>query len=734
MLASALMLPALGGEAVAQSAPKDDSEALDPSPRPLPADREGARDAAGNAVSQDGTDQTRKTQGGAQIIVTARKPPVQHRPGAAEYDVTDNLQAATGSVADLLNTLPSISVTSDGEVTVRGRTDVEVLIDGRPSASTDKDSRGTTLQTMPGNRISSVEVITNPSAGAESAGSSVINLKLKRDSARGPNASVAADIDHRRRGHLSLNSSYQWSDLELGLDGSYREALRVDGAFTTRRYSLVVPGGIALNEVLAEYTPTRSRSGNVQTKLRYNVSDEVELGGSFGYTKYTASNIVEFHNTDYEASGRILDRYLRIRDSRLAKEDIDVNLSLTRRGLGADGQLVVETQYGSGNFRSDRTYSLTPEGAGAPASLTYFGDYQDLAFYRTTADFRRSLAKRLSLKGGVVWESAHERFRNGGADLPLTSPFPSRFVGMPDDFRVARDRIEGYLEGALRLTDLTVQGGLKLRSSTFDLSEGGGGRFLKRNFNGMDTSLSLEHRWSQGKLSLSFSRLLQLPDAKDLNPALIVVDVQDRYVGNPGLQPQKAVRGELVYARSVNGLETVATLYYRGTEDTIANVYEAIDDNVILSSKINAGLSQEYGVELGVSGKIARRLKIGLSGNIHKAETAFRAFGATQRDSLVSYSAKAALDWTIAEKDKLRLDVRGEGPSLLVQGRRSGSRAASLVWQHRVNSNLSLTLAAQQFLQNAYIETLIASPTVTTATRRINNTTAVQLGIEIKIR
>lgn len=735
MLASALMLPAFGyGEAVAQTVPKDNPEAPGPSHKPVPAGHKGARDAAGNAVSQDGVDRAQKTQDGSQIVVTGKKPLVQHRPGATEYDVTNNLQGTTGSVADLLNTLPSISVTSDGEVTLRGRTDVEILIDGRPSASTGKDSRGTTLQTMPGSSIKSVEVITNPSAGVDSAGSSVINLKLRHDAALGPHASVAADIDHRRRGRISLNSSYGWKHVKLDLDASYREALRIDGVFTTRRYSQVVPGGIALNEILAEYTPTRSRSGNVQTKLRYNVSDKTELVGSFGYTKFTADNIVEFRNTDHDASGRVLDRYVRIRDSRLAKDDFDANLSLTRRGIGTDGQLSVEAQYGSGKVRSDRTYSLTPDGAGAPVSLAYFGDYQDSAFYRTTADFTGSLAKRLSVKAGVVWESAYERFRNGGADLPLTSPFPSRFVGIPDDFRVARDRIEGYLEATARRTDWTVQGGLKWRSSTFDLSDGGSPPFLKRRFDGMDASLSVEHRWSQGKLSLSWSRLLQPPDAQDLNPTLIVVDVQDRYVGNPGLQPQKAVRSELVYNTSFKSLETVATLYYRGTEDTIANVYQAIDENVILSSKINAGLSQEYGVELGVSGKVARGLKIDLSGNIHKAETSFRAFGETQRDSLVTYSAKAALDWSIGEKDKLRLDVRGEGPSLLVQGRRSGSRAASLVWQHTIDSNLSLTLAAQQFLQNAYIETLIASPTVTTVARRINDTTAIQFGIKFKIR
>jgi len=732
ILAGVAMLPAFGfGAAAAQPAPNDGPTPPAPAnkaaPTPAPADARGTAQAPPKAAP-------RGPSGGSQIIVTGKKPLAQHRPGAAEYDVTNNLQGTTGSAADLLNTLPSVSVTSDGEVSLRGRTDVEVLIDGRPSAATDKESRGTTLQTMPGSSIKSVEVITNPSAGVNSQGASVINLKLKHDAALGPHASLAGDIDQRRRGRISLDSAYGWEHAKLDLDATYREALRLDGAFTTRRYDPVAPGDVALSEILADYTPTRSRSGTVETKLRYDVSDKTAVEGAFGYTKFTASNIVDFRTTDFDSAGTVLDRYVRVRDSRLAKDDFDASLSLTRRGIGADGQLSVEAVHGSGKGRSDRTYSLTPDGAGAPVSLTYVGDYQDSDFYRTTADFQGSLAKPLSVKTGIAWETADERFRNGGSDLPLNAPFPSRFVGIPDDFRVARERIEGYFEATLRRTDWTLQSGVKWRGSTFDLSDGGNPPFLRRRFSGLDASLSAERRWSKGKLSLSLSRLLQLPEAQDLNPTLVVVDVQDRYVGNPRLQPQKALRGELVYNRTINGLEAVATLYYRGTEDAIANVYQAIDDNVILTSKINAGLSQEYGGELGLSGKVAPGLKIDLSGNVHRAETSFRAFGATQRDSLVTYSAKAALDWTVGPKDKLRLDVRGEGPSLLVQGRRSGSRAANLVWQHTIDANLSFTLAAQQFLQNAFIETFIDSPTVSTFTRRVNNTTSIQLGVKWKIR
>lgn len=730
IFAGALMLAFGGGEACGQTAPADNRPPLPSSQPPNETKRDRPPVLANPANPQDTVQSADSTQqGAADIVVTGTRPTVRRGPGVTEYGVTDNLQGTTGTIADLLNTLPSVSVTSDGELSVRGRTDVQVLIDGRPSASMSGASRATILQTLSGSSLKSVEVITNPSAGLESGGATVVNLKLKRNETLSPHASVAADIDHRRRGRVLLDTSYDAEDVTLDFDASYREDLRADGAFTTRSYSQVPPGGIALSTIQAYYVPTRSRAGDVHAKLRYQITSLADIEGSGHYTSFTAANVVRFFTEDSSSPGDVLDRYLRKRESRLTKENFDANLSLTRRGIGTDGQLVVEALYGSGNGRSNRTYSLTPDGVNAPVNLTYVGDYQDSTFYRATADYKGGLAGRLSLKAGVVWESAAERFRNGNEDLPLNASLPLRFPGIPQDFRVGRDKLSGYLEATMRRPNWLVQGGLKWRNSKFDLRDGSARTFLSRRFDGLDASFSVEHDLSEGKVSLSLSRLLQLPEALDLNPTVVLVDIQDRYVGNPNLRPQKPIRGEVNYQRTINKLDVATSLYYRATEDTIANVYQAIGNNVISGSKVNVGLTQEYGAELAASGKLVRALTLSISGNAYRATSSV-----SPKNSLVTYNAKAALDWLVSNKDKLRLDARAEGPSLLVQGRRSGSRAVSLVWKHTIKTDLSLTLAAQQFLQNSYITTEIVSPTVTTINRRVNDTTSFQLGLKYTIK
>ncbi|MEI2598328.1 hypothetical protein V8940_19330, partial [Acinetobacter pittii] len=70
----------------------------------------------------------------ATIVVTAERPKVQTLVDRTVYNVTSDLQATTGSAADVLNNIPSVGVDADGVVSVRGDTNVTVLVDGKPSA------------------------------------------------------------------------------------------------------------------------------------------------------------------------------------------------------------------------------------------------------------------------------------------------------------------------------------------------------------------------------------------------------------------------------------------------------------------------------------------------------------------------------------------------------------------------------------------------------------------------
>ena len=126
------------------------------------------------------------------VTVTAKKETVARQLDKTVYQVGDAPRAANGSAQDVLQATPEVSVTADGQIAVKGNTQVTVLVDGKPTAllSGSGEDRAAALQTMSGADIASVEVITNPSAALNANGGAILNIVLKRNRKPGAHAQI----------------------------------------------------------------------------------------------------------------------------------------------------------------------------------------------------------------------------------------------------------------------------------------------------------------------------------------------------------------------------------------------------------------------------------------------------------------------------------------------------------------------------------------------------------------
>jgi len=126
------------------------------------------------------------------VTVTARKEAVVRKIDKTVHDVSNAPRAANGSAQDVLQATPELAVTADGQIAVRGNTQVTVLVDGKPTALLpgSSEDRAVALQTMSGADIASVEVITNPSAARNANGGAIVNIVLKRNRKPGAHAQV----------------------------------------------------------------------------------------------------------------------------------------------------------------------------------------------------------------------------------------------------------------------------------------------------------------------------------------------------------------------------------------------------------------------------------------------------------------------------------------------------------------------------------------------------------------
>ncbi|WP_397446528.1 TonB-dependent receptor plug domain-containing protein [Polaribacter sp. R77954] len=106
------------------------------------------------------------------------------------FNVGKDISSTGASALEVLNNVPSVNLGIAGDISLRGSTGVQILINGKPSVLADESSNA--LGTITADMIESIEVITNPSAKYEASGTAgILNIILKKEEKKGWNGSLS---------------------------------------------------------------------------------------------------------------------------------------------------------------------------------------------------------------------------------------------------------------------------------------------------------------------------------------------------------------------------------------------------------------------------------------------------------------------------------------------------------------------------------------------------------------
>src|SRR5688572_4123446 len=127
-----------------------------------------------------------------EVVVQGEKASMELQLDKRVFNVQKDLSNVGRNASDILGNLPSVTVDVDGTVSLRGSSNVRILIDGKPSGLTSRDPEA--LRMLQGNLIESIEVITNPSSRYDAAGEvGIINIVLKKNQEKGINGTFTAN-------------------------------------------------------------------------------------------------------------------------------------------------------------------------------------------------------------------------------------------------------------------------------------------------------------------------------------------------------------------------------------------------------------------------------------------------------------------------------------------------------------------------------------------------------------
>ena len=528
-----------------------------------------------------------------EVVVRAERSSTEFKLDKRVFNVGKDLSNTGASALEVLNNVPSVNVSIEGAISLRGSSGVQILINGKPSILASEE--GNALGTITADMIESIEVITNPSAKYEAGGTSgIINIILKKDERRGLNGSVSVNTGwpHNHSVGLSLNKRTEKFNLFSQLGVGYRELPREN-----ENLNRDLTTGI---EIFSEGTDYRNELFyNAILGADYHIDENqvLTLSGNFAYEVEDQPSDYRFLRTD--ADGQTLAEWLRSETTEATNpkyqyelqykrdfpshKDHDLIISATGSFFGKDQSSEFENTNLIGDFADDRQRTRT--------------DFRE-ALNTFKLDYTRPFNDKWSMETGAQYV-----LNDVSNDFAVTDFVDTEWVPNLDQTNVFEYRQNVFaLYGTGSYEDEKWGIKLGLRAENTDLST-----LLvttqednQLNFTNWFPTAHTSYKITDAlSMQAGYSRRIFRPRLWDLNPFFNIRNNFSIRTGNPDLLPEFTDSYEVAGIYILDQVSFNFGVYQRYTTDVIERI-STFEDGISVTQPFNIGTNRATGVEFNV--------------------------------------------------------------------------------------------------------------------------------------
>lgn len=666
------------------------------------------------AASDQSTTNTTGSTGTTTVTVTAAKP--TQRIDRQVYDNTKNIDSTSGTAADALNHVPSVNVDNQGNLTLRGNSNVQVYVDGKPSAMMQGDNRAAALQAMSSSDIDSVEVMNNPGAQYSSEGTGgIINLVLKKNRRPGGFGVVTVNAGDDGRYNGNFTGSYTAGKLSFSGGLNFRHDSRLVHTGADQERLDPATGDIVTDTQSHGTTKGKGNNLSGNGSVDYTISDKDSIGlqvnashrdqGGYGLSQYAV----------YNAAGAATSLYARNQYNDAPHSDEAIDLHWDHTGNLAGETLKVDARasrsQGYNEVDGTNTYSLAPA-VPLPFDTNHSaGDLKEGVF---SVDYNRPVGQDLLSAGLQVTYDDNETInRSTGASSVGSS--------LTNDFAYTQTITALYVTYQKALTNkLTILGGLRLEALDLKTDLITSGTTGHIDYTKVSPSFFATYALNdKDKLRFQYSHRLQRPAQSDLNPFITYNDPTDVTAGNPHLKPQQTDSFEVRYEANRTGLNYQVAGYYKKSTDAITTYSFFLTPGVLETTKQNYGDGQTAGLELVASGSLTKKLRINADANFVYQELTTPNVAGKQTGT--TPSGRVMFSYMVTPKDSAQFMFFTSGKQLTGQGYRTAFAMGNLSYKHNFTQKLSLSAT-------------VNDPFRTAKTRNVTDTTLVKSQSEFSLQ
>jgi len=533
------------------------------------------------------------------------------------FNVDQNIASAGGSASDVLSNIPSVEVNNDGDVSLRGNSNVTVWINGKASGLS-ADNRAQILEQMPAESIEKIEVITNPSAKYSPDGTAgIINIVLKQDRKAGYYGSAQAGADTRGGYNGSFNINYSSSKLEAYANAGYRHHERTGGGYTNRTNTQGTDN--TSDDTFLDQTSkqTGDRSGlflRGGVTYHYTPKDHFSLNGFGMFGGMNQNNSIDYLSNvagSYYKSNRISDS-----DNSMNGGNIELGY---KHDFSKDSYLDFTASYNGWKMDNTSIYDQT----------SYYTDKTTTSYQRQLNninnhnwEFQLDYLKKIDdntkleagYKGTLGRENSPVETYSGTKESLATfdNSLYNRFIYNQDVHAL-------YTTYSGRVNKLGYQLGLrgeysKINTRSEDYAQNSNP--YSRDYFSLFPSAFVSYALpNNNEIQLNYTRRISRPWGGQLNSFKNITDSTNISFGNPELKPEYSNAFELNYIKNWEDHTLSFSGYYRTTDDVIQTI-RYLDGNVMKTTYDNVAKTQSAGVELVGKDKLFKILDLTTTVNL----------------------------------------------------------------------------------------------------------------------
>ncbi|WP_077923183.1 TonB-dependent receptor domain-containing protein [Spirosoma sp. 209] len=552
-----------------------------------------------------------------EVTVAAQKALIEEKGDRLVYNAEKDISNAGGSAADVLRKVPSLSLDLDGNIQMRGNSNIRVLINGKPSAMMARNLADA-LKQMPADNIKSVEVITSPGAKYDAEGAAgIINIITKK-ALQGFNGSIMASLGNLNR---STNTKLALKTKKIGfsLSANGYQFRNIREVQTTRATLLA---GQPLNYLFQRSTADNTGTGGYgELSLDYDPDSTSRINFSANaWGGYYPNNSTQINRLT-DPSGAILQNFRNdIRFSNpYGNSQFDLGYTKTfqkRAGVATPAEFTLLTQY-----------SRMPDNYFYDTDRYTLGENEQLSFRQHSTNYSRNkeytfqadytypfLIRTGSDTTQLKLETGLKAIRRDiGSEYRVEESLDGQLPLVPDprqsnDFDYNQRIVSGYT--ALRVETKqkwTLNLGARLERTFID------GNFLTtqttltNQYTNLIPSVTISKGLKTHTLKTSYTQRIQRPQLWFLNPWVNASDPRNLQTGNPYLDPELNHAIELGHSVTTKSNLSVNTAFYwRMTNNAIEYVRTVDEAGIALSKPQNIARRIAYGMNMNLSGQATK--------------------------------------------------------------------------------------------------------------------------------